>query len=286
MQMAQKAFARAGMCLLGTAVLALPLTTPSDAKTGFNPVIIRGTGTADQAELTLAYLATFPDGSLDSSLDLLGAGAMQVGDTLIPGSNPTFEPLPGEIKIGITRPADLSPDLIVAQNVFATKLNFGPGSLSRVRATFRSPVGPIPGGGFAIGLVAKVGGKDDLADETRIAVTVNVRPNFLVRLNVPFGAADTTNTVLPPDVKDEIFGSPGKPFTLELTVDRVHGTGTAKLTVGNHLVSLPFTLSDFLADSGPTITTMGAGIAVNSNGPGQTASVHVREFRIYTNAGG
>jgi hypothetical protein len=25
---------------------------------------------------------------------------------------------------------------------------------------------------------------------------------------------------------------------------------------------------------------------VNSNGPGQTASVHVRDFRIYTNIGG
>ena len=195
------------MCLLGTAAFMLPLATPGDAKPGFHPVIIRGTGTQDSAELQLAYQATFPNGSLDSSVDHLGAGPMEVGDTLIPGSNPTFVPLPGEIQIGITRPVDLSPDLIVAQNVFATKLNFGPGTVSRMRTTFRAPIGPIPGGGFAIGIVAKVGGKDDLATETRIAVTVNVRPGFLVRLNVPFGAVDTTNTVLSPEIKDEIFGS-------------------------------------------------------------------------------
>jgi hypothetical protein len=46
-----------------------------------------------------------------------------------------------------------------------------------------------------------------------------------------------------------------------------------------------FHLSDFLADGGPVITAVGPGIAVNSNGPGQTASVHIREFRIYTNVG-
>jgi hypothetical protein len=57
------------------------------------------------------------------------------------------------------------------------------------------------------------------------------------------------------------------------------------LTVGNDMFSLPFVLSDFLPNGGPSITTMGAGIAVNSNGPGQTASVHLRDFRIYTYVG-
>jgi hypothetical protein len=50
----------------------------------------------------------------------------------------------------------------------------------------------------------------------------------------------------------------------------------------DQVFSLSFTLSDFLADGGPTITAVGPGIAVNSNAPGQTASVHVREFRMYT----
>lgn len=286
-QVTQKGFARLGMCLFGAAALALPVTSPVDAKPGFNPVIIRGIPSAP-TELRLAYQASYPNGSLDASVDKLNVGSMQLGDTLIPDSNPTFQKGSGEIILGITRPVSLSPDLIVAQNVFATGLNFGPGSVSRVRATYISPLGPLPGGGFAIGLIAKTGGTEDLADEPRIAVTVNVRPGFLVRLNVPFGAVETTNTVLPPEIKNAIFSTTDpQPFTLELTIDRTNGTGKAKLIVGDKIVGpLSFHLADFLADSGPTITALGTGPAVNTNGAGQTVSVHVRDFRIYTNVGG
>jgi hypothetical protein len=287
-QVTQRAFARVGMCLIGASAFMTPPATPADAKPGFHPEVIRGTGTSTSAELQLAYQATFPNGSLTSSVDRLGVGAMQVGDTLIPDSNPTLDKGPGAIILGITRPVDLSPDLVVAQSAWVTGLNFGPGSVSRIRATFIAPVGPIPGGGFAIGLGAKVGGKEDLPDQLRVFTTVNVRPGFLVRLNVPFGAVETTNTVLSQEIKDLIFSTTDpQPFTIELTIDRATGTGQSKLTVGDKVVGpLSFHLSDFLADSGPAITAMGAGPAVNSNGPGQTASVQLRDFRIYTNAGG
>lgn len=287
-QVTRKIVACASMCLLGSAALLLPLRTPADGKPGFNPVIIRGVQSVPAlSDLRLAYLATFQDGSLDSSVDRLGAGAMEIGDTLIPGSNPTFEPLPGEIRVGITRPADLSPDIIVAQSAWATNLNFGPGSVMRMKGTFIAPVGPIPGGGFAIGFGAKTGGKEDLPDQPRVFTTVNVRPGFLVRLNVPFGSVEPTNTVLPTDVKNMIFSTTNpQPFTLELTIDRTTGTGQVELAVrGKTVGPLSFHLADFLAHSGPVITAAGAGIAVNSNGPGQTASVHIRDFRIYTNAG-
>ena len=284
----QRVFSRFGRCLLGTAVIMLPAATPTYAEPGFHPVIIRGTGREDPVNLTLAYLASFPNGSLDPSVDKLNAGAMILGDTLVPGSNPTSTAPPGELLIGITRPVDLSPDEIVAQSVWATQLNFGPGSVSRIRATFIAPDGPYATtGGFAMGLVAKTGGKDDLASEPRIAVTVNVRPNQLVRLNVPFGSVETRNMVLPQAVKDAIFSTTDpQPFTIELTIDRKAGTGTVKLMVIDQVFSLSFTLADFLADGGPVISAMGPGIAVNANGPGQTASVHVREFRIYANVGG
>ena len=282
-------FAHGGICLLGGAALLLPLTTAADGKPGFNPVIIRGTQVAPAANpLVLAYLATFPNGSLDSSVDRLGAGAMELGDTLIPGSNPSFEPLQGAIRVGITRPVDLSPDIIVAQSAWATKLNFGPGSVMRMKATFIAPLGPIPGGGFAIGFGAKTGGKDDLPDEPRVFATVNVRPGFLVRLNVPFGSVEPTKMVLPTEMSDLIFSTTNpKPFTLELTIDRTNGTGQVKLMVAGQVAGpLSFHLSDFLPDSGPTITAAGAGIAVNSNGPGQTASVAIQDFEIDTKVGG
>lgn len=289
-QVTQKAFARVGMSVLATAAFMLPFATPTGAKPGFHPVIIRGTGAPASAELNLAYLASFPKGSLVPSLDQLNVGAMQVGPTLIPNTNPTFTKLPGEILVGITRPIDLSPDIIPSASIWATPVDFGPGSISRIRATFMAPVGPYATtGGFAIGLVAKTGGKDDLGDsEPKIAVTLNVRPNQLVRLQVPFGSVETRNTVLPQTVKDAIFSTTDpQPFTIELTIDRREGTGTAKLMVIDQVISLPsFHLADFLADGGPTITAMGPGIAVNANGAGQTASVHVREFRIYTHVGG
>jgi len=279
---------RAAMCLLGTAALMLPMATPVGAEPGFNPVIIRGAGTPQSTQLRLAYQATFANGSLDPTPDLLGIGAMQPGDPLIPDSNPTISFAPGEAIVSIHRPLGLSPDDIPSESLFARPVDFGPGSIVRIQATFIAPVGPYATtGGFAIGLGGRTGGKDDLLTETRVFTTVNVRPNQVVRLNVPFGSVETRNTVLPQSVKDAIFSTTDpQPFTLTLTIDRVNGTGKSELKVGDQVFTLTFTLADFRKDGGPTITAVGPGIAVNSNGPGQTASVHVRDFRIYTNVGG
>ena len=285
---AKKACSCLGLCLLGTAGLIGTFATASDAQSGWHPEIIRGAGRANSSELRLAYQANFPNGSLDSSVDHLGIGPMVPGDSLIPGSEPTVSFLPGEAVVSIHRPLGLSPDDIPSESLFALPVNFGPGSIVRIRATFIAPVGPYATtGGFAIGLGGRTGGKDDLATETRVFTTVNVRPNQLVRLNVPFGSVETRNMVLPQAVKDAIFSTTDpQPFTLSLTIDRVNGTGKSQLKVGDQVFTLTFTLADFRADGGPTITAVGPGIAVNSNGPGQTASVHVRDFRIYTNVGG
>jgi hypothetical protein len=283
-QVTRNIFGRVGMCLLGTAAFMLPPATPAYAE----PVIIRGIPNAsDLTELRLTYLASFPNGSFDGSVDKLNVGPMVLGDPLIPDSNPTYAFLPGEILLGISRPVGLDPNLIPSQSVFATPVHFGPGSISRIRATFIAPVGPYATtGGFAIGLIARTGGKDDLDAETKVAVTVNARPNQVVRFQIPFGSVEPRNTVLPQAVKDAIYStSDPQPFTVELTIDRNAGTGTAKLMVIDQVFSLSFTLADFLAESGPTITAVGSGIAVNANAPGQTASVHVRDFRIYANGG-
>ncbi len=273
------------MCLLGTGALMLPLATSADAKPGVKPIVIRGIPSTAPAsnEFQLAYLASFPNGSLEPALDKLNAGPMVPGDPLIPDSNPTVSAAPGGIEVSIHRPLGLSPDQIPSESVFAP-VDFGPGSVVRISATFIAPVGPYATtGGFAIGLGARTGGKDDLATETRVFATVNVRPNQVVRFQVPFGSVEPRNTVLPQAVKDAIFSTTDpQPFTIEMTIDRKLGNGTVKLMVIDQVFTLEFILSDFVADGGPTITAVGPGIAVNSNGPGQTASVRVREFRIYT----
>lgn len=280
--------ARAAMCLLGTAAITLPAATSAAGKS--EPEVIRGIpGSEATAEMRLAYLATFPNGSLEPAVDKLDFKKMQVGPTLIPDTYPTFIPLRGEVLLGITRPVGLAPDLIPSQSIWVTPVDFGPGSVSRIRATFIAPIGPFATtGGFAIGLVAKIGDKDDLGEsEPKIAVTVNARPNQVTRFQVPFGSAEPRNMVLPQAVRDAIYSpTDPQPFTIDLTIDRKEGTGTAQLTVMDQVFSLePFPLADFLADGGPTISAVGPGIAVNSNAPGQTASVHVRDFRIYTNVG-
>lgn len=284
-QLIQKVLARAGVC---TAVFTLALATHADAKPGFNPVIIRGIPSTAPAsnELQLAYLANFSKGTLDAALDKLAAGALQFGPFDVPNSNPTIERRPGEIFVSVFRPVGLDPDTIPASGVWATPVNFGQGTVSRYRATFIGPVGPIPSGGFAIGVNGKTGNKDDLATDTRISATVNVRPDFLVRFGVPFGSAQPARVVLPQDVKEAMFSpTDPQPFTIELTVDRKEGKGLAKLMVIDQVFEVPFILSTFPANSGPAITAVGPGVAVNSNAPGQTASVRVREFRIYTTAG-
>lgn len=281
-RMTRKVLARAGICLLGTAGL---MATAGDAKPGSLPIVIRGIPSTAPAsdEFRLAYLANFSNGSLDASLDKLGAGALQFGPFDVPNSNPTIERRPGEILVSVFRPVGLDPDTIPASGMWATPVDFGQGTVSRYRATFIGPVGPIPSGGFAIGVNGKTGSKDDLATDTRIAATVNVRPDFLVRFGVPFGAAAPARVVLPQDVKEAMFSTTDpQPFTIELTVDRKEGKGLAKLTVIDQVFEVPFILSTFPADSGPAITAVGPGVAVNSNAPGQTASVRVRDFRIYT----
>ncbi len=285
-QLSRKVFPRLGMCLVGTAASMLALARPIDATP--LPEVIRGIPSATAStELQLAYQASFPNGSLASSVDKLDVGPMKPGDTGIANSNPTIEERPGELLLGISRPVGLSPDLIPAMGVWATPVDFGPGTVSRIRATYIAPAGPLPGGGFAIGINAKTGNQDDLTTDTRIAVTVNVRPGFVVRLNVPFGATAPTAMPLPQAAKDAIFSATDpQPFTLELTMDRTDGRGLAKLTVADQVYSLEFTLADFRADGGPAITAVGPGLAVNANAPGQTVSVRVRDFRIYTNAGG
>jgi len=231
-------------------------------------------------KLQLAYQATFPNGSFQPSVDRLGIGPMLTGHSPI-AVNPTFEPLPGELFISVTRP-DNQPNTVTATAcMFATPVNFGPGSVSRVTATFRAPLGPMTTGGWAVLVQASTGDQHDLTNETRVVATLRVPPGGEIRLNVPFGATTPTFLVLPTEIRDDVFSSVSpRPFTLDLTIDRVAGTGKAELTVENDVFSLPFTLQGLGATDGRIIKAMGAGVGMGAS-PGQTVSVHLRDFRIF-----
>ena len=90
--------------------------------------------------LSLSYLASFPSGSLAPALDRLGFGALQRGDTLVPGSDPAWRPVHGEIELAITRPIGYLGGL-VASSLSATPVDFAIGSKVGLRATFIAPKG-------------------------------------------------------------------------------------------------------------------------------------------------
>jgi len=231
-------------------------------------------------KLQLAYQATFSNGSFQPSVDHLDIGPMLTGHSPI-AVNPKFEPLPGEIFISVTRPNGFPNSVTATACMFATPVNFGPDSVSRVSATFRAPVGPMATGGWAVLVEASTGDQHDLSTETRVAATLRVPPGGEIRLNVPFGATSPTFMALREEIRDDIFSSVSpKPFTLDLTIDRIAGTGKAELAVENDVFSLDFILQDFGVNGGPTITAMGAGVGMGAS-PGQTVSAHLRDFRIF-----
>lgn len=231
-------------------------------------------------KLQLAYQATFPNGSFQPSVDHLGIGPMLMGHSPI-AVNPTIEPLPGELLISVTRPNNQPNSVTATAGMFATPVNFGPGSVSRVSATFRAPVGPMVTGGWAVLVEASTGDENDLSNATRVAATLRVPPGGKIRLNVPFGAPPSTYKDLREEFRDAIFSSVSpKPFTLDLTIDRVAGTGKAEITVENQLCSLDFDLQYLGSNDGRIITAMAAGVGMGAS-PGQTVSAHLRDFRIF-----
>jgi hypothetical protein len=71
-------------------------------------------------------------------------------------------------------------------------------------------------------------------------------------------------------------------FTLEFVVDRTTGKGKATLKVAGATVATGESdLADFKATSGPVIATVGAGVVI-ARGQGKSASVQIREFKIYS----
>jgi hypothetical protein len=229
--------------------------------------------------LQLAYLASFGNGSLDSSVDRLGIGPLKPGHSQVAQSNPAWTPQQGAFLLTITRPAQYSAGPL-GLGLWATPVSFGQGSLFGMRGTFISPVGPHQAGNlWGVTLSARTGGINDLLAETRVAVSFQVRANA-ARLNV-VGADPAPNLPnVPQAIYDAIFDqSDPQPFTLELLVDRITGEGKASLKVGDAVFSHEFRFAAFKPDSGPVVTAVGPSIAI-ANAPGQSASVRVRDFEI------
>jgi len=224
----------------------------------------------------LGYLASFENGSLEPALDRFNFGPLRTGHSQDPNNFPSWTPSGGDLTIQVTRPADLVGG-VASVGVFATPVDFGPGTILEARATFIRPVGPHGSTDiWAMVVGARTGDNDDLFAETRVGASLQVRGTSL-RFNSPGGGPGSD---LPPEVYNEIFSTTDpQPFTLELLVDRISGTGRVTLKVGDRLFSRSVIFSAFPAASGPAITAVGPSLGIVSPS-GQAASVHLREFRI------
>jgi len=234
--------------------------------------------------LTLVYEANFDDGTLNPSLDTLGVGPMQIGDTLVPGTNPSAVLQNGGVTLSITRPVG-APAGPVAVGAGATPVSFGLGSILGARAVFAQPIGPHGAtDSWAAAVLFRTGSVDDVPSALRAAATFQVNGSG-ARLNTPFASTPAGLPNIPQSVYDAIFAPPdGDPafFTLDFLVDRITGFGYASLTSGAYTISRSnFTLMNFGANFGPAITALEPGIAI-ANGPGTTASVRLLDFQVYT----
>jgi hypothetical protein len=195
----------------------------------------------------------------------------------------------GSDRIGLVvkAPMEIPEGETPSVGLFSTGLDYGPGSVFSVRATFRRPKGPhLPPtseytNAWAVGVAARTGGLEDSASHTRLTATFRVRNDIAV-LNVQ-GINETLSPDdirIDPAVYEKIFSDVTPEFfSIELFVDRRAGSGKAVLTAGTYSKTVPFTMKDFLKDSGPTVQTVGAALA-NCCAPGETVNVEVSDFQI------
>jgi hypothetical protein len=229
--------------------------------------------------IQLIYLANFANGSLSPSVDHRKFRDLQKGDGQMQGSSPMWTPKPGALELKVTKP-DAS-DSPVSVGVFATPVAFGPGSVVEAQATFVRPSGPhAVGDVWAAAVAMRDGAAADLGGATRATVTFQVRGKT-ARMNVRGVNETISGTEISPAAYDAIFGDAAQPFTLHLRIDRRTGKGVAVLRSGSTAISRDVTFAAFKATTGPTITAIGAAVAINSVAAApETASAELRELRI------
>ena len=236
---------------------------------------------------TVLY-ATFPKGSLVCGYwDGIHAPPqpLVVGDGQVDGSDPSGTPTDDGLLLSVTAPGTIPDDKIPSVGVFSTNLDFGPGSVFSVQATFQNPTISFldpSARAWATTVTARTGGQDDLKSEARLSVTVRVK-GAAASMNIieidQNGGGPLGNQVIDGELKANIFEK-HLPYTITLSVDRTTGKAQATLTSGSEKLPLgPFDLTTFLANSGPIITGVGPAVA-NCCVPGAKVTALLSDFRI------
>jgi len=228
--------------------------------------------------LELSYLASFPNGSLEPSVDKLGLGPMKIGHTDAAGIDPVANPENGTFLLGVTNPSASFSEIY--SGLFLTPVDFGIGTLFSARASFIRPTGPTQGATWVLGLTVRTGTAVASIDEPRAGVTLQVRQGAL-RVNAPGAETPLNLPNLPQEYMDAVFDPDDPaPVTLDLLVDRISGAVEVTVQIGDlPRISKTTKFKVFKADSGPAITAVGP-VVVVATPAGTRASVYVRDFRL------
>lgn len=254
----------------------------------------------------LIYNVNFLDGSLNPGEDMLHMGPLHFGHSEPPNPLPRYSCVDGELFLSVILPAiqDVGsppPAVIrpppppptvpgVTAGVFATPVRFDSEVAPfELRGTYIAPSGPLDKT-WAVGILARNGGVDDLSTNTQVVATLQFRPGPTgpsARLNVPLGRVRRVSRTLPGSVCEAILPTqnPNRnpvPFTLALEIRREYGVGNAHLIVEGLTYSAPFQLKDFTPKSGPPISAVGTVIS-NLTATNEAVSVRVQDFQIRAN---
>ena len=215
--------------------------------------------------------------------------ALQKGQSNV-GETASWTTADNALQMTLKAPPTIMENTTPSMGVFSTGLNLGPGSRFSVSATFRKPSDTLYAKGWAVGVVARTGDRDDTADLKRLQLTFRVKNSTAeLRVQEIWGPTDAefkqhASLPVPQTLYDQLIDNQLNPptFTLKLLVDRKTGTGDAMMKVRNTTYDLgSFNMEYFKASSGDPFTVVGAALA-NAYDAGKTRSVEVTHFEVWT----
>jgi len=220
--------------------------------------------------------------------------ALKLGTSNLAGEVPVLQNTPdAALGMMLRAPPPAMPQG-ATMGIFLPGLNLGKGTDFSVSATFRRPSTVYSEKNWAVGVVARTGDFQDLADLMRLQLTFRILKSAAeLRVQEQWGPDDVTQfkklaaRPVPAEVYKKIVDG-AQPFTLKLSIDRRSGSGTATMTSGGETFSVlsttdmtrTFTMAHFTKDGGEPLTVLGATLA-NPSAPGEERSVEVSDFEVW-----
>jgi hypothetical protein len=217
---------------------------------------------------------------------------MQEGKSNLPGQYSVTYGESGVLQLETWPPQGTPSDVSSTVGVYRTGVDFGPDKAITLSAVLQKPTRQLTEDPWSLLLVMR---NDNSADDNGTTPRIQLSMRTIstetqarsVSLRVQEGR-DAIGAKLLGSAKAELTGTAAladidasKPFTLNLTVNRVDGIGLATLVTDNQTIELNFTPVLFGQNAGERVHTVGVTLA--NQGVATPARVRVRHFEIISN---